>query len=185
MDGTEEPLTAVVRRRVKPGCEAAFEAAMQEFIAFALSWPGNLGINVLRPPAKGPRDYTVVDRFSGAASREAFKASQEYQAWMRRLRELSEDPHIEEHGGLAGWFTLPGRPGAAPPPRIKMAAVTFLGVYPLTSSLPPLFYWLLPDWHPLLRNILVTASIVAALTWIVMPFLTRRLAPWLFGKKPD
>jgi hypothetical protein len=61
-----------------------------------------------------------------------------------------------------------------------MALVTFGGVYPLTSILPPLFRWLLPAWHPLLVNVVVTALIVAGLAWVVMPVLTRLLASWLF-----
>jgi antibiotic biosynthesis monooxygenase (ABM) superfamily enzyme len=177
-----QPLTVVVRRRVKPGREAAFETAMQEFLRFALSFPGNRGIHVLRPEPGGSREYTVVDRFADLSARQAFKGSAEYRDWMRRLRELTEDePYIEEVGGLGGWFTLPGSPRAAPPTRIKMALVTFLGVYPLTSVLPPLIGWLLPGWHPLLVNVIVTALIVAGLTWVVMPFLTRLFAGWLFG----
>jgi len=177
-----QPLTVVVRRRVRPGREAAFEAAMQEFTRFALSFPGNRGIHILRPEPGGSREYTVVDRFADLTARQAFKESAEYREWMRRLRELTEgEPHIEELGGLAGWFTLPDAPRAMPPTRVKMALVTFLGVYPLTSVLPPLFEWLLPGWHPLLVNVIVTALIVAGLTWVVMPFLTHLFAGWLFG----
>jgi hypothetical protein len=176
------PVTVVVRRIAKPGREGEFEAAMSEFIAFALAFPGNHGINVLRPAASGSREYTVVDRFANERVREAFKASPEYQAWMARLAELTErGPYIEEQSGLGGWFTPPAGMRPVPPPRIKMALVTFLGVYPLTSSLPPLFEWLLPTWHPLLTNVIVTGVIVAALTWLVMPVLTRLLAKWLFS----
>jgi len=57
----EQPITVVVRRRVKPGHEAEFETAMREFIGFALASPGHLDIHVLRPAATGPADYTVVD----------------------------------------------------------------------------------------------------------------------------
>lgn len=63
-----------------------------------------------------------------------------------------------------------------------MALVTFVGVYPLTSALPPFFGWLLPGWHPLLVNVIVTGLIVAALTWAIMPVLTRVFARWLFGR---
>ncbi len=179
----DEPVTVVVRRRIKAGAEADFERAMQQFIGFALAFPGNRGINVLRPAPGGTREYTVVDRFADSRAREAFKASPDYGRWMERLRELSDqDPYMEEHGGLGGWFTPPEAPRASPPARIKMALVTFVGVYPLTSSLPPLFRWLLPTWHPLLANIIVTGLIVAGLTWVVMPFLTRVFAGWLFRR---
>ncbi|RYD63152.1 MAG: hypothetical protein EOP83_12880 [Verrucomicrobiaceae bacterium] len=177
----DHSVTVVVRRRTKPGCEADFENAMREFITFALSSPGNRGIHVLRSEQAHPRDYTVVDRFADTEARRAFTASESYKEWMARLRVLTEDdPHIEEMGGLSGWFTLPDKPHVHPPPKPKMALVTFLGVYPLTSILPPLFASLLPAWNPLLRNVLVTGLIVALLTWVVMPNLTKLFRRWLF-----
>ncbi len=174
-------VTVVVRRRTKPGCETPFEEAMREFTSFALSFPGNLGIHILRSDQANPREYTVVDRFVDNAARRAFTASEPYKEWMVRLRALTEeDPFIQEMGGLSGWFTVPGKPHAKPPPKPKMALVTFLGVYPLTSVLPPLFGKLLPEWHPLLRNIVVTGLVVTLLSWVVMPFLTKLLRRWLF-----
>ncbi len=175
------PITVVVRRRVKTGSEAGFETSMREFIAFALASPGNLGIHVIRPDPGESREYTVVDRFADQSAREAFKRSSGYGEWMRRLRAFTEEePHIKELGGLAGWFTLPGQPHVGPPPRYKMAVATFIGAYPLTSALPPLGTFLLPGWHPLLTNVIVTALIVIALTWLIMPNLTRLLKAWLF-----
>jgi len=183
LGGSGGPVTVVVRRRVKAGAEADFEAAMHEFIRFALASPGNLGIHVLRPDPGGSREYTIVDRFADQPAREVFKSALEYSDWMRCLRTFTEeDPHIEELGGLAGWFTLPGKPNALPPPRHKMALVTFVGVYPLTSLLPPLFAFQLPTWHSLLVNVIVTGLIVALLTWVVMPFLTRLFSGWLFSR---
>ena len=180
----EEGVTVVVRRRVKPGAEARFEAAMQEFIRFTLAFPGNRGINVLRPGAGSPREYTVVDRFADHRARQSFKASNDYREWMQRLRELTEsEPSIEEQAGLGGWFAPPSVPDAAIPSKLKMALVTFLGVLPLTAALPPLFAWLLPSWHSQLANVLVTALIVALLTWPIMPLLTRLFGPWLYGKR--
>jgi antibiotic biosynthesis monooxygenase (ABM) superfamily enzyme len=171
----------VVRRRVKPGAEADFERALREFIDFALAFPGNSGIDVLRPVAGGSREYTIVDHFVDRNARDAFRQAPDYRAWMARLRQhTEEDPHVEELDGLGGWFTPPEAPRPATPARIKMALVTFIGVYPFTSSLPALSAALLPEWHPLLRAMLVTGIIVAALTWVVMPLLTRLFSPWLY-----
>ena len=122
----------------------------------------------------------MVDRFADARSRQAFKEAPKYRAWMQRLRELCEaDPYIEEQSGLGGWFTLTRQ---SVPSSLKMGVVTFLGVLPLTAALPPLFAWLLPAWHAQLANVLVTALIVALLTWPIMPLLTRIFASWLYGK---
>ena len=179
----EEPITVVVRRRVKAGREAEFETAMREFIGFALSSPGHLDIHVLRPAAPGPLDYTVVDKFASAEARRAFKESSTYQKWMERLKVLTEgDPAIEEMGGLAGWFSLPERPHAKPPAKYKMAFVTFLGVYPLATVLSRFFANLLSAWHPLLLGVVVNVAVVGMLAWVVMPLLTRLFARWLFAK---
>ena len=177
-----ELVTAVARGRVKLGAEADFERAMLEFVAFALASPGNRGIDVLRPQPGGSREYTVVNHFVDWTARNTFKAAPDYRHWMARLSELTErDPYIEERDGLGGWFSPPEAPCPAPPARIKMALVTLLGVYPLTSILPVLGTWLLPTWHPLLLNVFITAAIVAALTWVIMPILTRVFARWLFA----
>jgi antibiotic biosynthesis monooxygenase (ABM) superfamily enzyme len=176
-----QQITAVIRRRIKAGAEPKFEALMQEFMAFGLKQPAHLGINVIRP-SQGSRDYTVIDRFATEEDRHRFTSSAEYREWMRRLRDVSEaDPEIQEMGGLAFWFTLPDKPLRHPPSRIKMAAVTLLGVYPLSMLFPALVNPLTPHWPLLLRGLIIGALIVSSLTWAVMPALTRLFEKWLFG----
>ena len=179
----DAPVTVVVRRRVKRGCEAEFEAAMREFIGFALASPGHLDIHVVRPTGTGPADYTVIDKFANVEARRVFKESSTYQKWMERLKVLTEgDPQIEEMGGLAGWFTLPEVANVKPPPKYKMALVTFIGVYPLATVLSRFFAKLLSAWPPLLLGVVVNVAVVALLAWVVMPLLTRLFARWLFAK---
>ncbi len=174
-------ITAVVRRRIKAGAEAKFEALMQEFIAFALNQPGHLSINVIRP-SHGSRDYTVMDHFASEADRQQFTSSIEYLNWMRRLRDVTEtDPEIQEMGGLAFWFTPPDKPLRHPPSKIKMSAVTLLGVYPLSMLFPALVNPLTPGWPLWLHALIIAALIVASLTWAVMPALTKLFEKWLFG----
>ncbi|HYR50914.1 MAG TPA: antibiotic biosynthesis monooxygenase [Candidatus Eisenbacteria bacterium] len=180
----QEPVTVVLRRRVKPGAEAAFEEAMRQLIQFARSFPGSRGIDVVRPHSGGAREYTIIHHFADLEARRAFKESADYRQWMSRLRDLTEhDPYITEQAGLGGWFTPPEEPRPSPPARVKMALVTFLGAYPLMSTLQPLLAFLLPGWHPLLRNVVAAAVAVASLTWLVMPLLTRIFAGWLFGAR--
>src|SRR3954468_244417 len=85
----DEALTAVVRRRIKPGADAPFEALMEEFTGFVLRQPGHLGINVIRPLGDS-REYTVLDRFATEQDRHRFTSSSEYREWMQRLRDVSE-----------------------------------------------------------------------------------------------
>lgn len=156
---------------------------MQQFIQYALSFPGHRGFSVLRSLGDDSRDYTMVHQFVDGAARRAFTASSVYRSWMARLRDLTEgDPVIEELEGVNSWFVPSAQSAGTRPTKTKMALVTFVGVYPLTSLLPPMLGWLLPTWHPLLVNVVVTGLIVALLTWVIMPGLTRVFAGWLFKK---
>lgn len=176
-----QPLTAVVSRRIKPGSEARFELLMQEFMAFVLKQPGHLGINVVRA-SPDSREYTVFDRFAAEEDRRRFTASSEYRDWMARLREVSEaEPDIQEMGGLAFWFNMPGHPAQKPPPRIKMALLTVLGVYPLSILIPAVVNAVVPFVPLWWKALLVACFMVASLTWVVMPGLTRLFERWLFS----
>lgn len=174
------PSTTVVRRRIRTGCEPDFERLMQEFIAYVLPQPGHLSISVIRPTA-GSSHYTVFNHFATAADRRQFTSTAEYKVWMQRLGEVTEDePSIEELGGVAFWFTPDSNDVRRPPSKRKMAALTLLGVYPLSMLLPMAIVPATPTWPPLLRGLLIAALIVASLTWLVMPGLTRLFHRWIF-----
>jgi len=70
-------------------------------------------------------------------------------------------------------------PATMHPPRMKMAVVTWLGIFPTVSF----FLWFVLPWLqplPFLpRTAILTALIVATMTWVVMPRLTRLLRGWL------
>ena len=70
----------------------------------------------------------------------------------------------------------------APPPRWKMAVVTWMGVFPtvlLWSSLLPKVLSGLPS---LAVVAIVNVFVVVTLAWGVMPLLTRMFAGWLHNR---
>ena len=181
-DTQPAPVTVLVQRRIKPGSEQRFEQLMKEFTDESIRQPGRLGINLIRA-ASDPSSYTVLDRFATEADRRKFTDSPAYATWMKRLDDVSEvTPVIEEHEGLALWFTLPGSP-ARKPVKIRMAAVTLLGVYPLSALLPPLVMPFAAGWPLPARQLVVASLIVAALTWVVLPALTKMFHRWLFVER--
>jgi antibiotic biosynthesis monooxygenase (ABM) superfamily enzyme len=180
MDPAPERITVVVHRRIRPGKEIEFEHAMRGFIKFALSFPGHLAIHVLRPP-DGMREFTVIDEFAGDHARREFRASDAYREWMGILGDLTEgDPHVEELTGLETWFTASHEAALARPPAWKMALTTYPGVVVLTLTLRATLGNWTRSWPTLPANLLFNAFVVAGLTWLVMPFLTRLLRRWLF-----
>jgi len=67
-------------------------------------------------------------------------------------------------------------PGA---PRYKLAVLTWVAAYPVITVILGLLGPELADWPLGLRTLVVSVLMVATLTWLVMPALTRLLRPWL------
>jgi antibiotic biosynthesis monooxygenase (ABM) superfamily enzyme len=72
----------------------------------------------------------------------------------------------------------------ATPPRYKLAIVTWAGAYGMIT----LIIWLLgpamAGWPLVLRTLVISVLMVNALTWVVLPALTRLFRAWLLGSTP-
>jgi uncharacterized protein len=69
------------------------------------------------------------------------------------------------------------RPAGAP--RYKLALLTWIGAYPVITVILGLLGPEIAQWPLGLRTLVVSVLMVATLTWLVMPGLTRVLSPWL------
>ncbi len=183
---SEQPVTTVVRRRIRPGAAAEFTELMREFINVLLQQPGHLGVNVIRQ-APDSDEYLIFDRFCTVQARRRFTGTEEYREWMERLGAVSDAPPvIEETEGLSYWFESP-RPETAGagglPPKWKMSLVTLLGVYPLSMLYPALVVPVTSGWPGWARGLMIAGLIVVSLTWLVMPLLTKIFRPWIHPKE--
>jgi hypothetical protein len=175
------PITVCITRRVKPGSEEAFERALHQFVQRSLVLPGQMGVHIMRPaPGSGSREYGIVRKFSSRDSLAAFRTSPKYLEWNHTALDLTEgDGRVEELTGLESWFTLPGAT-LRPLPKWKMAIVTLLGVFPTSLLLGETVGRWMVGWPLLLRSFVFAALMVALLTWVVMPLLTRILRNWFY-----
>ncbi len=182
MSQSDNSLTVVVTRVIKPGREAAFESAMKEFVALAWTFPGHLGMQMLRPAESDTQgEYTVIARFDSLESRREFTSSEIYREWMQRLSvESVGAPIVRELNGIDGWFALAGQPGS--PPKWKMALTVWVGVYAISQACYALLGPMMKSWPHLLQSLLITALVVGVLTWGVLPPVTRLLKGWYFPK---
>lgn len=176
-----QPVSIQVVRRIKKGQEEAFERALREFFLKAKPIPGQLSVNVVRPvPGSGSREWGILRTFQSEQHRDDFFSSDIFRTYDQHVAQFVEgDSKIEQLCGLETWFTVTGAHAMVPPPRWKMAIVTFWGVY-LTSGLVGLALGpsleTLPGW---LASAVMVALTVICLTWAVMPNLARLLKPWL------
>lgn len=176
-----EGVTVCITRTVKPEHEAAFERALHEFVERSLVLPGQHGVHIMRPaPGSGSHEYGIVRKFADRAAVAAYHDSAEYREWIRMAAEFTEGaPQTAELTGLESWFTLPNAPLRAAP-KWKVAAATFVGVFPTATLLSLTVGRVIRSWPMLLGGVLFNACMVAALTWLVMPFVTRLLHDWMF-----
>jgi antibiotic biosynthesis monooxygenase (ABM) superfamily enzyme len=69
------------------------------------------------------------------------------------------------------------------PPRYKLAVLSWAGAYGLIT----LIIWLLgpamADWPLMLRTLLISVLMAGALTWVVLPALTRLFRGWLLAAR--
>lgn len=179
---TREPVTVVVRRRVKPGREAAYEAWLARLVSDAKGLPGFLGSELQKPdPHQTSREYTSVFRFDSLEHLRGFEESELRRKALLEVTDLVEgDALWQKLTGLELWFTPPPGTVVPQPDRLRMALLMIVVVYGLVLSIGQLVALVLGD-APLPLRLLVTITIeVFLMTYVIMPRLTRWLAFWIY-----
>jgi antibiotic biosynthesis monooxygenase (ABM) superfamily enzyme len=180
----EHAVMMLVSRRVKPGSEAAYEQVCQHMMAAASRFDGYLGAQLVHPGEEPDVEdplFHVILAFDSAVHLARWQQSPE-----RQLGIAATVPHVEggtqiRHiSGLAHWFKPPGSSSLRPPPKWKVAVVTWLGICPTVYLVFSLLDPLLANWSLLPRVVLLTLLVVAAMTWLVAPQLTRFFKRWLY-----
>ena len=172
------PAHIAITRRVRPGCEAEFQAALREFLQTSFAHDGVQGASMLTPPpGSDSREYGILRTFASEQEQDAFYASPMFKAWEERARTLTEgEPVYRQLHGLEAWFRSPQNP----PPRWKMAVATFLGVFPVAMILNLTLGAAIRPWNFILGNAVFNGCVVLLLTWVVMPLIARALHGWLY-----
>jgi uncharacterized protein len=85
--------------------------------------------------------------------------------------------------GLEAWFTLPSQSPIKPPPRYKMAILSWVAVYALLSLLGFSFAPLLAALPAFIRTFIISVIMVLLMTYFVMPWMTRLTKTWLYPKR--
>ena len=178
-----DPVSLVVRRRIRPGREGEYEALLTEANALLARIPGHRGTGVVRPPP-GEQEYSLLARFDSLNAAADWELSPERADWLARIAPLV-DEHVsfEKQPGLDFWFTPPAAPRLRQPPRWKMALLTLAALYPVSVSTSWLFGEALKPWlghYPMpVRALPQMVVVVLSMTYLVMPAVTRWATPWL------
>ncbi len=176
------PIHVAITRKIKSGCEKAFEESLRRFFQVSLDHPGVLGVHLISPPpGSSSREYGILRTFATEHERDEFYGSKFFERWQQHVAQLTEgDRTYRELHGLEAWFRT-----TAPPARWKMALVTWLGVWPTSLVVGTLLGARLSGLPLLVSSGIIAAVIVVCLTWIVMPMLVRLFQAWLLGSSKN
>ncbi|MGE0591756.1 MAG: antibiotic biosynthesis monooxygenase [Vicinamibacterales bacterium] len=177
-------VVSIIRHQVRPGSDGAYEAWLEAIVPVARTFPGHLGVTVVRPP-EGSRTYTIVVRFDALAHLRGWLESGARHDLLATIApQLMTGDDVEIRTGLEFWLTPPpaGRRMARPWKQFLLALSV---IYPLSLLVPRLLEWLIGRSPvaeiPWLRGLLVASAIVALMTWVIMPRYTRLVARWLYA----
>ncbi|PTT03630.1 antibiotic biosynthesis monooxygenase [Pedobacter sp. HMWF019] len=169
------PIHIAITRKVLPGKEEEFKAALHQFMGESFDHHGVHGASMITGlPGADDGTIGILRTFKDKAEKDAFYASKQFQDWEAYASTITEAPVYRELNGLEAWFRSP-----IAPPRWKMAVVTLCGVFPtsifLSYTIGPLI-----KAFPIEVRLLITATcMVLMLTWVVMPFLTKLMNKWI------
>ncbi|MET4225377.1 antibiotic biosynthesis monooxygenase [Oerskovia enterophila] len=183
----DRPVTVSIHRRIHPDLVPDATRWVQAGVNMANTYPGFLGSGWVRA-AKDSHDWHMLYRFADESTLDAWDSSPERVAWLQEGQGLVEEQRVERRTGIEGWFDAPARveepqiSAERAPARWKQSVSIWLGFFPVNLAFTLLMSWAVPSFGelPVLPRVLVTTLVLTPImTYAVLPWVTRRLAPWL------
>lgn len=174
----------IITHTIKSGEEKRYEVWLTEILSAVSSFTGYLGREIFRP-TQGTRTYTSILRFDTANNLNAWVESDTRKSFVSRVSDLLEKGDVHEiRTGIDFWFTPEG---VKPPKPWKQFLLILSAVYPLSLLIPRLFsplFSVAPLMkQPYIRALLISATLTALLTFVIMPRYTRLVKRWLYNEK--
>lgn len=176
---TWSPVTAVITREVLPGRASDYRDWVHRLLVAVARVPGYQGATLVGPPYGDPGRHMLILRFADRQSLHRWSDSDVRTSLTAESADFSRHVY-DEPPSLETWFAIPGMGAVAPPPRWKMAVVTTPAAFVLISAILAVVAPVSESWPGPVVNAVVTVVMVALLTYLVMPGLTRVLHGWLY-----
>ncbi|MCP3939140.1 MAG: hypothetical protein GY708_27645 [Actinomycetia bacterium] len=171
--------TAIVSKTLKPGALGDYRRGQAEIGAAMSRFPGFTGWQVAEPVPGVQNEHVTTFTFDTRENLDAWLNSDEREDVLEMIQSLVVgDMKLSVVGGFAGWFDG----GEAEPPRWKQAVTILIALFPTVVVLSYIQDAIAPN-APRIPAIFVSNVVgIIALTWLLVPPLTRLLKPWLTPK---
>lgn len=174
---TPDEVTIVISRKIKPGCEKEYDDWLRRYLVLERKIPGYVGTTIIMQTGTDSAVRHIIHKFRDKASLDAWENSDEALKQIEEANNYSTR-YYERATGMETWFKLPNLKAIVAPPQWKMAIVTFIGAYCISSLVTLIFTYLRQS--PFLLNTIMTITLVLGLTYFAMPILSRLLRGWLY-----
>jgi uncharacterized protein len=174
-------VTIVISRKVKPGYENEYDEWLRRYLMLEKKVPGYVGATIITQGGTNSAIRHIIYRFSDKASLDAWENSEEARKKIEEANK-SSTRYYERATGLETWFTLPNVKAIVAPPKWKMAIVTLIAAYCISTLTNYILNPSLGRWPLLASSIIINVILVVSLTYFAMPILSRLLQRWLYPR---
>ena len=174
----EQPITAIIHRRIASGCEKEFEAWAKEIAGVCQKYDGFLGIRVIRPQIQSEEHVTIIS-FDTYENYQAWHDSAERKTWIAKAEKFTLGSESTEHlTGFDYWLGKQDTARRSWPPDFKMVFAAYIAIWPLVYFVPPFLNPILPS-EPLWGSLISTAVLTLLMGYLTLPAVTRIFRRWL------
>lgn len=174
-----EPLTVVFSQRIASDRHAEFLLLYDDVAERLSRFHGFLGSDLFPPVRDVQEEFVIVASFASRPDLDRWLESAERRTWVESAEALIEgDRTMNVVGGFGGWFPSVG-PGPQGPKRWKQATAVLLALFPTALVTTLIRIELAPDMNVVAAVFVGNVIGVAALSFVLMPIVTRWLKPWL------
>jgi hypothetical protein len=183
-DLSDQSATVVISHLVKVGQEANYEQWLDEIVPVSKSYPGHMGVQIIRPVPGASVKYTIIIRYDTRINLLTWMESEARRLLIEKAKlYLADDDQFLVQSGLDFWFT-PEAAKAKLPTRWKQFLVTWSAIFPLvlltTVATNALISWFGLSGNFYLKTLVITGVVVTLMVYVVMPKYTKLVAHWLF-----
>lgn len=174
-----EPVTVVFSQRIARHNEPEFVELHNEVVGRMRTFDGFLGSELLRPVEGVQDEHVIIASFASRTALDHWLESESRREWLVRTDGLVEgDRTVNVVGGFGGWF--PARPDQPEgPKRWKQSVAVFIALFPTSLIITLVRVEVSPNMNVVLGVFIGNVLGILALTYLLMPRITRWLRSWL------
>ena len=177
---SSEPVTTIMRQVVAADRRDEYEDLLGRMLAEAPSLDGYLGLDIHRP-GPGSDHYTLVVRFATLEQLLAFKRSEFSRRYLADAASIVDsDPVFDNYTGLEVWFSPPPGTTIAQPVRWRIMVMFASIGYALVLTLLAISRATLEELPEPARLAAVLVTQITLMAYVILPWLTRRFARWIY-----